>query len=343
MQIIELNPHDISVVDSGIREEIGDVSGLAATIADQGMLQPLGVISRGDGKYQLIYGHRRRSAAISLGLSRVPCLLFADDDRHLVRQLTENLQRRDLNDLEQANAFARVREQFRQGQPDADEGVLDDMVAQTVGLSPRSVRRYLGLLDLDEAIQAYLRSGQLTVTQAQHLRRIGNAQTRLELARAAVDEGMSAAELSRLASFFAANPDQHLDQAMHALKQTARPDFDDESPATGDVASKGGPPPFQDSYSTDQLPRTTERDGFEDEALTPSEIRPRQVRIRSLDQLVTDTERLLRAYSDGQIQQLIDTDAAAAQKVTHLILQLRQILTGLTQIARTEQWPIDTE
>lgn len=343
MQIIELNPHDIVVVDSGIREEIGDVSGLAATIADQGMLQPLGVISRGDGTYQLIYGHRRRSAAISLGLATVPCLIFADDDRHLVRQLTENLQRRDLNDLEQAKAFARVREQFRHIQPNADEGVLDDMVAQTVGLSPRSVRRYLGLLDLDEAIQAYLRSGQLTVTQAQHLRRISNAQTRLELARAAVDEGMSAAELSRLASFFAANPDQHLDQAVQALKQTARPEFDDEQAESGDVASKGGTPSSSDSYATDSLPRATERDGFTDEVHTPSEIRPRQVRIRSLDQLVSDTERLLRAYSDGQIQQLIDTDADAAQKVTHLILQLRQILTGLTQIARTEQWPIDTE
>ena len=219
MHIIELHPKDIFVSDSGIREEIGDVSGLATTIADQGMLQPLGVMLRPTGGYQLVYGHRRRSAALSLGLERVPCLVLADDDRHLIHQLTENLQRRDLNDLEQARAFARLREQFQLRQPDSDEGTLDDLVAQTVGLSARSVRRYLGLLDLEESIQAYLRSGQLTVTQAQHLRRITNPQNRIELARAAVDEGMSAVELSRLASYFAANPEQSLDSAVHALQQ----------------------------------------------------------------------------------------------------------------------------
>ena len=340
MQIIELNPHDISVADTGIREEIGDVSGLAATIADQGMLQPLGVIARADGQYQLIYGHRRRSAAISLGLSQVPCLVFADDDRHLVRQLTENLQRRDLNDLEQANAFARVREEFRVSQPNADEGVLDDLVAQTVGLSARSVRRYLGLLDLDDAIQAYLRSGQLTVTQAQHLRRISNAQTRLELARAAVDEGMSAAELSRLASFFAANPDQHLNDAVHVLKQASRSEYVEDQANT--LTSSTSESAVHDG-TLGKISQSASHDIYDESIQSAPGVRPRQSRLKSLDQLVTDTERLFRAYTDGQLQQLIDTDTAAAPKVAHVITQLRQIVAGLTDIARSEQWPIDAE
>ena len=86
MQIIELNPADIAVSRSGIREDIGDVSGLAATIADQGLLQPLGVMARPEGGYELIYGHRRRSAALSLGLTQVPCLVYDNDDRQLIRQ-----------------------------------------------------------------------------------------------------------------------------------------------------------------------------------------------------------------------------------------------------------------
>jgi ParB family transcriptional regulator, chromosome partitioning protein len=340
MQIIELNPQDILVVDTGIREEIGDVSGLAATIADQGMLQPLGVIARADGHYQLIYGHRRRSAAISLGLTHVPCLLFVDDDRHLVRQLTENLQRRDLNDLEQANAFARVREEFRLSQPDADEGVLDDLVAHIVGLSPRSVRRYLGLLDLDDAIQAYLSSGQLTVTQAQHLRRISNAQTRLELARAAVDEGMSAAELSRLASFFAANPDQHLNDAVHVLKQASGSAYGEDPSDTG---TNNAPISAVHDSDAGHMSQHASHDTFDESPHAAPGVRQRQQRIKSLDQLVSDTDRLFRAYTDGQLQQLIDTDTTAAPKIAQVIAQLRQIVVGLTDIARSEQWPIDAE
>lgn len=343
MQIIELNPHDIFVPDSGIREEIGDVSGLASTIADQGMLQPLGVVSRSDGTYQLVYGHRRRSAAISLGMQRVPCLVFSDDDRLLIRQLTENLQRRDLNDLEQANAFARVREQFRQRQPDADEGVLDDHVAQTVGLSPRSVRRYLGLLDLDEGIQAYLRSGQLTVTQAQHLRRISNDHTRSELARAAVDEGMSAAELSRLASYFAANPEQTLDSAIHAM----------QTPALGN-ASTTMATDTRDAYDTSlqditsALPahhahESTHDTGFLHDDTVAGSTKLRQSKIKSLDQLVDETDRMLRAYADGHIQRWIDHDDNAPLKVGMVIVQLRRLLGALTEIANTEQWPIELD
>ncbi len=341
MHIIDLNPNDIYVADTGIREEIGDVTGLATTIADQGMLQPLGVMLRPSGSYQLVYGHRRRSAAISLGLSSVPCLVLADDDRHLIRQLTENLQRRDLNDLEQARAFARLRQQFQLRQPDSDEGTLDDLVAQTVGLSARSVRRYLGLLDLEESIQAYLRSGQLTVTQAQHLRRITNPQNRIELARAAVDEGMSAVELSRLASFFAANPDQSLDSAVHALQQpqtngsiqqrtTTEAPIDDEN----DTAW----------HASRAQPKSAPHDDFsQDTAAINSHNRLRPLRFKHLTQINDETERMLQFFTHGQLQELVDKDDAAPQTVQAIVSNLRHMITYLTNIARAEQWPIDSD
>jgi ParB family chromosome partitioning protein len=348
MQIIELNPHDIIISNDGIREEIGDVSGLAATIADQGLLQPLGVIQREDGKYQLIYGQRRCQAAKSLGLAHVPCLVFADEaDRNLIRQLTENLQRRDLNDLEQARAFARLRQQFAASHPDADEGSLDEYVGSTVGLSPRSIRRYLGLLDLDESIQNYLRTGQLTVTQAQHLRRITDSQTRLELARAAVDEGMSAAELSRLANYFTANPTHSLDNAMAAMQPAAPAEskglayepLAQDQPASALSAQTGWGESGLPAHAPDEV-EDDERAYLRDDTVVASS-KFRQLKIKSLDQMVDETDRLLRTYTDGQLQRWLDQDDNAPVKVGMMMVQLRRLLDGLRDIARNEQWPID--
>lgn len=348
MQIIELNPHEILISNDGIREEIGDVSGLAATIADQGLLQPLGVIKRDDGRYQLIYGQRRCHAAKSLGLTHVPCLVFADEaDRNLIRQLTENLQRRDLNDLEQARAFARLRQQFAQSHPLADEGALDEYVGQTVGLSPRSIRRYLGLLDLDESIQNYLRTGQLTVTQAQHLRRITDNHTRLELARAAVDEGMSAAELGRLATYFAANPTHTLDSAIAAMQPatSVEPKGMAYEPLVQDPSTTSLATAWQESGLPTHTPESHDDDDrayLRDDSVVASS-KFRQLKLKSLDQMVDETDRLLRTYTDGQLQRWLDQDDNAPIKVGMMMVQLRRLLDGLREIARNEQWPIDSE
>jgi len=342
MQLIDLDPKQISVEQATLREDVGDVTGLAATIADQGILQPLGVVQHRDGSYQLLYGLRRRTAALQLGLATVPCLVFADEaERNLVRQLTENLQRRDLNDLEQATAFARLRLQFSNATPDADEGTLDEAVGQTVGLSARTVRRYLGLLDLDASIQSFLRTGQLTVTQAQHLRRISNEQTRIELARTAVDEGMSAAELSRLASFFAANPDESLDSAIQSFQQ----------PTTGSVPQGFDdatylPPALHEFELAAPQPSLHAKGDAgdylsDDSVLGSSKIR--QAKIKSLDHMVDETDRLLRAFAEGQLQRWLDRDENAPIKVGMMIVHLRRLLKGLDEVVRTEQWAIDID
>ena len=348
MQLIDLDPHQITVEHDTLREDVGDVSGLAATIAEQGMLQPLGVVQLSDGGYQLLYGLRRRTAAIQLGMTTVPCLVFADEaERNLVRQLTENLQRRDLNDLEQANAFARLRNQFARATPDADEGTLDEAVGQTVGLSARTVRRYLGLLDLDVSIQSFLRTGQLTVTQAQHLRRIGNEQTRIELARTAVDEGMSAAELSRLASFFAANPDESLDSAIQSFQQPKTGIAG--TPGFGGVAMGDDtgylPPELHEFELAAPQPALHGSDAgaylADDSVMGSSKIR--QAKIKSLDHMVDETDRLLRVFAEGQLQRWLDRDENAPIKVGMMIVHLRRLLKGLNDVVQTEQWAIDID
>jgi hypothetical protein len=67
----------------------------------------------------------------------------------------------------------------------------------------------------------------------------------------------------------------------------------------------------------------------------------RQLKIKSLDQMVDETDRLLRTYTDGQLQRWLDQDDNAPVKVGMMMVQLRRLLDGLRDIARNEQWPID--
>src|SRR5918911_5213213 len=118
MKLLYLDPRALEADPQGVREEPGNVDGLAATIAEHGLLQPLGVLDVGHGRYRVVYGNRRREAALRLGLERVPCIILdADDPQTLIQQLTENVQRQDLNDLEKARAFARLREQLAGDRP----------------------------------------------------------------------------------------------------------------------------------------------------------------------------------------------------------------------------------
>src|SRR5262245_63494769 len=153
MKLLYLDPRSLEADPQGVRDEPGNVQGLAATIAEHGLLQPLGVAELGHGRYRVVYGNRRREAALRLGLERVPCIILdADDPRTLIQQLTENVQRQDLNDLEKARAFARLRKQFMNGQPQT-EGELDEATARAVGLSARTARRYRGLVDLPDEVR----------------------------------------------------------------------------------------------------------------------------------------------------------------------------------------------
>src|ERR671939_1160073 len=100
MQLLYLDPAQIERDGGAIREEEGDLAGLAETIRDQGLLQPLGVIPLGRERYRVVYGGRRLAAALELGLERVPCILLDGEDPDLLlQQVIENVQRRDLKDL----------------------------------------------------------------------------------------------------------------------------------------------------------------------------------------------------------------------------------------------------
>jgi len=356
MKLLYLNPAELEPDPQGTRDEPGNVDGLAATIAEQGLLQPLGVIATGKGQYRIVYGNRRRAAAIQLGLEKVPCILLdAEDQDVLLGQLVENIQRQELNDIEKARAFSRLRARIAEVHGKESEGDLDDATGKAVGLTGRTVRRYLGLLELPQEVQFLIRRGELNVTQAQHLRRIPNPLTQIELARAAAEEGMSAADLSRLAGYFVANPNLTLETALQVLEQG------------GIISDRGGPEitvkgeprgSFLDpgAFSTDER-EESDADLWDDDDLAEndqpddpylrveddlldesSSSRKRLARIRSLDQMVDETDRLSRAYAEGDLVKWASKDQSAPFKMRLLLKQLESLVGGLRDIVSRQGW-----
>jgi ParB family chromosome partitioning protein len=130
---------------------------LAASIKEQGIVQPLIVRDRGD-HYELIAGERRWRAAQLLGLLEVPVILREADDRAVLElALIENLQRENLNPLEEALGYAQLIEQFQLRQED---------VATKVGKSRVAVANALRLLKLAPEVQTFVRDGRLSVGHA---------------------------------------------------------------------------------------------------------------------------------------------------------------------------------
>ena len=143
-------------------EGIGE---LADSIREQGILQPLVVrpIAAADGpaRYEIVAGERRWRAAQLAGLDRVPVVVRElDDQSALAVALIENLQREDLNPLDQAQSLARLAREF---------GLTHDQVAQAVGRSRASVTNLLRLLDLHDDVKQMLASGEIDMGHARAL------------------------------------------------------------------------------------------------------------------------------------------------------------------------------
>jgi len=134
-----------------------ELAALAASIREQGVLQPLVVRRRGDG-YELIIGERRWRAAQLAGLDEVPAVVLDATDRQVVEMaLVENVQRADLNPMELAEAFRVLID---------DEGMTQDEAGRRVGLDRSSVANHLRLLELPREIQQDLIDQRLTMGHA---------------------------------------------------------------------------------------------------------------------------------------------------------------------------------
>jgi ParB family chromosome partitioning protein len=130
---------------------------LADSIREQGIVQPLIVRDRGD-HLEIIAGERRWRAAQSLSLAEIPVIVRSADDREVLElALIENLQRENLNPLEEALGYAQLIEQFQ---------LTQELTAQKVGKSRTVVANALRLLKLPSLVQTYVRDGRLSIGHA---------------------------------------------------------------------------------------------------------------------------------------------------------------------------------
>ncbi len=167
---------------------------LAASISTHGVLQPLLVRELPNGKYQIVAGERRWRAAKLAGLAEVPVIILDSDDKEAAEiALVENVQREDLNPLEEAAAYRALSD---------DYGMTQAEIAEKVGKSREAVANFMRLLDLGDEVLSLVATKELSAGHARTLLALPEEADRLALARRALAEDWSVrtleAEVRRL-------------------------------------------------------------------------------------------------------------------------------------------------
>ena len=164
---------------------------LAESIRTHGIIQPLTVRRLSSGYYQIIAGERRWRAAKLAGLSEVPAVIIEADDRRVMELgLIENLQREDLNPMEEALGYQALVQ---------DYGLTQEEAAQRVGKSRSAVANALRLLALPDAIQALLEEGKLSAGHGRAILSVPDSGLQKKLAQKVVQEGLSVRQTEAMA------------------------------------------------------------------------------------------------------------------------------------------------
>lgn len=167
----------------------GKIEELAASIRNQGIIQPLVVRPKGDN-FELIAGERRWRAALKAGLTRVPVVVRnADDHEALQLALVENLQREDLNPIEEANGYKRLQEEFQWSQEE---------MAERVGKSRPAIANSIRLLGLPAEVQQEVSAGNLPAGQARALLGLHTEPLILSACREIIAKGLSTRETEKM-------------------------------------------------------------------------------------------------------------------------------------------------
>src|SRR6266850_198187 len=165
---------------------------LARSVREHGIVQPLVVMRVGD-KYKLIAGERRFRAAQKAGLATVPVVLkdLLKSGDALQIALVENIQREDLNPMEEANAYHQLHDEF---------GMTQEEIARRVGKERSTVANFLRLLRLPEAVKKLLASGQLSMGHARALLSVESAKKQEQLADRVVRRNLNVRQTEMMAS-----------------------------------------------------------------------------------------------------------------------------------------------
>jgi len=162
---------------------------LARSIRANGIIQPI-VVRRVDGGYEIVAGERRWRAAQRAGLLKVPVVVRdIPEERLLAVALIENIQREDLNPIEEAHAYRRLADEYQ---------LTQEQIADAVGKDRSSVANYLRLLKLPQEVRANVGSGALTMGHARALLSLPDEAAQLQLSREIVTKTLSVRETEAL-------------------------------------------------------------------------------------------------------------------------------------------------
>jgi ParB family transcriptional regulator, chromosome partitioning protein len=162
---------------------------LSESIKEHGVIQPIRLKPEGDG-YRIIFGERRFRAVKMLGKKTIPAIISdADEEKSHIISLIENIQRENLNAIEEAEAYNRLINEFK---------LTQEEVALRVGKSRPAVANLLRLLKLAPEIQNFLIEKKLSMGHIRSLLAVDNIERQLSLAKRAVDESMTVRELEQV-------------------------------------------------------------------------------------------------------------------------------------------------
>ena len=186
---IEIEAIDPSPIQPRTHFDQAKLAELSQSIVSNGVVQPLLVRKKGT-RYELIAGERRWRAAQQAGLARVPVVVRdVPDDRLLELALIENIQREDLNAIEEAHAYKKLIETI---------GLTQESLAERVGRDRSYITNYLRLLRLPEDIQRLVQEGKLSTGHARTLLATSDVDLQRRIARKIIDKELSVRETERL-------------------------------------------------------------------------------------------------------------------------------------------------
>jgi len=171
------------------RSQFKDLDGLAASIRENGVIQPV-IVTESDGNYHLVAGERRWRAAQMAGISRIPAILRnVSDDRRLEIALVENIQRQELGPLEEAKAYELLL---------SDLQLTQDEVARRVGKDRSTISNQLRLLKLPDKVQAMVTEGLLDGGHARALLALPDHSSQVKTAEKVVRDNLSVRQTEEL-------------------------------------------------------------------------------------------------------------------------------------------------
>lgn len=220
---------------------------LAESIKEHGIIQPI-VLKKENDIYIIVAGERRWRAAKSIGLKEIPSIIMELTDKQVLEiSLIENIQREDLNPIEEAIAYKRLIEEF---------SLTQEVLSVRVGKSRTAITNTLRLLNLDSRVQDYLIDSVITEGHGRALLSILNKDFQYQMAQTIIDEGLSVREIERLIKNLDKNPANNKKTGLNPFYSDIRNKLEEHFGTKVSMSNKSNKGKIEiEYYSEDDLQR----------------------------------------------------------------------------------------